>query len=113
MGGSFSSESECGTKVSEDETDDRTATSGGKFAQPGDVSNVDSVEEEFGSSETDSDGGLDNKTGCVGSVGCKTELKVVVGLKSSLVRAKSRASNSLDWLRFSVTNKFDTANLVS
>lgn len=57
--------------VSEEETDSRTATSGGKFAKLGDVSNVDSLEvEEFGSSGTGLDGRLVNKTGCVGNIGC-------------------------------------------
>lgn len=65
--------------VSEEETDGRTATSGGKFVKLGDVSNVDSleVEEEFGSSGTGSDGRLVNKTGCVGNIGGKSELEGV------------------------------------
>lgn len=84
-----------------------------------DVSNVDSMEveeEEFGSSGTDSDGRTDNKTGCVRNVGCKSELEGVVTSKSIIgltVRAKSRASNSLVWLRFSIAHKLDTAELVS
>lgn len=113
VGGSCSSESQ--KLVSKEETESRTATSGGKFVKLWDVSNVDSleVEEEFGNSGTGSDRRLVNKTGCVGNIGCKSELEGVVRSKSPSVRAKSRASNSLGWLRFSVTNKFDTAKLVS
>lgn len=81
-----------------------------------DVSNVDSMEVEeveFGSSGTDSDGRVDSKMGCVGNNGCKSELVGVARSKSSPVKAKSRASSSLVWLRFSVANKFESANLVS